>query len=276
MEYAPTLVGFPIPEDSITSSVLSKLGFRFEYQGVHSSRTMMLSELSLLLEECDQDMGCDGYQEAIVELNCLGKKTVSNRRITAQRLRELYGLDPSLAVFRLLRYFWDIDCEGRCLLALLAALSRDNFLRTTSGMVTKMEPGDELSRTRMARVLRMGTGNRLNDSTLDKVVRNTASSWTQSGHLCGHSHKVRQRVKPTFVVVTYAIFLGYLSGIRGSALFTTIWTNVLDASTKELFQLAIEARQNGLLDLKYTGGIVDISIDPLLTEEERMLIRGEN
>ena len=28
-------------------------------------------------------------------------------------------------------------------------------------------------------------GERLNESTLDKVVRNTASSWSQSGHLEG-------------------------------------------------------------------------------------------
>ena len=36
---------------------------------------------------------------AIIDQNCLGKQTVSTRKLTCQRLSELYGLDPSIPLF---------------------------------------------------------------------------------------------------------------------------------------------------------------------------------
>lgn len=258
--------------NSLPESFLTEMGFRFDQQGVHSSRTMMLKEIAFLFDECPATTNHDGYVAAIVEANCLGKRTASNRRISAQRLRELYGLDPALTAFRIFRYFWDIDEAGRPLLALLTALARDHLLRVTCEPILHMRLGEELSRQTILDSLRKDTGNRLNDSTLDKVVRNTASSWTQSGHLHGRSRKVRQRVQPTPVVMTYAIVLGYILGARGYGVFSTIWARVLDLPVSEQAELAMQAKRLGLLTMRQAGGILQISIDPILTDQERMLI----
>ena len=60
-------------------------------------------------------------------------------------------------------------------------------------------------------------GDRLNSETLDKVVRNAASSWTQAGHLRGRGRKTRQQVQATPVVAAYALFIGFATGRRGSS-----------------------------------------------------------
>ncbi len=233
----------------------------------------MLEELSLLLAECSPNAMREDYTTAIVNHNCLGKQTASNRKLTSQRMREIYGLDPSLTVFRILRHYWDIDEQGRPLLALLTALARDPLLRVTSIPILEMEFGEEFSRRQMTDVVQNSAGNRFNGNTLDSVVRNASSSWTQSGHLEGRVHKVRRQVDPTPAVTAYALCLGYLLGTRGSGLFKTLWAKVLDRSQRELIHLTKEAKRLGFIDMSYSGGIVDISIDRLLTEDERRLVR---
>ncbi|OIQ10568.1 hypothetical protein MOOTH_25380 [Moorella thermoacetica] len=236
----------------------------------------MLEELSLLLRECVENATRDDYITAIIDNNCLGKRTAATRRLTSQRMRELYGLDPSLLIFRVLRYCWYADENGRPLLALLTALARDPLLRITSLPILRMQPGEELARQQMIDVLRESTGSRLNDSTLDKVVRNASSTWTQSGHLKGRVRKIRQKVDPTPVVTAYALLIGYLLGARGHSLFKTLWAKVLDTPSEELVSLAVDAKRLGFLDISYAGGMIEISVDRMLTGAERRLIREQN
>ena len=75
-------------------------GFRSGDKGTHTSRTMMLAELSALIAICGPDSGRETYTAAIIEDNALGKTTVSTRKLSAQRLSELYGLDRSIPIFR--------------------------------------------------------------------------------------------------------------------------------------------------------------------------------
>ena len=70
------------------------IGFRFGAKGTHTSRTMMLEELSRVLEATNQDARRADYAAAIIDGNCLSKPTASTRRLSNQRLGELYGLDP--------------------------------------------------------------------------------------------------------------------------------------------------------------------------------------
>jgi len=121
----------------------------------------------------------------------------------------------------------------------------------------------------MTDALNRELGSRLNESTLDKVVRNAASSWTQSGHLKGRGRKVRQSVTPTAATTAFALLLGYLAGARGTALFETLWAQVLDASSGELRHLAMDARRLGFLDMTQSGGVIDIGFSRLLLEDER-------
>lgn len=250
------------------------VGFKFGDKGTHTSRTIMVEELSALLAACPVNAKRDGYVRAATEENCLGKRTVSTRRLTFQRLSELYGLDESMPLFRLLRVFWHTDEGARPQLAFLTALARDPLLRATAPVVMEMVPGEEIARQRLTDALRAAVQDRLNDDSLDKVVRNAASSWTQAGHLEGRSRKKRVRLTPTAASTAYAMLLGYLMGVRGGALFDTLFAHVLDRELNELTFLAMDAKRLGLLDIKSGGGMLVVSFDALLTDDERRLSHG--
>ncbi len=275
MKVDPILDDIKQVTDLSSYTLWEEMGFRFGDKGTHTSRTIMLSELSLLLDSCTNTSTYDEYATAIVDHNCLGKRTASTRRLSSQRLRELYGLDSSLPIFRVMRELWYVDNKGRPLLALLTALARDPLLRVTSLPICRMQPGEELIRQHMIDILHENTRDRLNENTLDKVVRNASSSWTQSGHLKGRVRKIRQQVQPTAGVTAYALLLGYLMGVRGPGLFKTLWAQVLDVSSEELISLAMDAKRLGLLDISYSGGMVEVMAHRLLTEEERRLIREQ-
>jgi hypothetical protein len=276
MKQDPILKENALLQDSEASQSRIKAGFRIGDKGTHTSRTIMFKELDLLFEDQEQGAPREAYISAIIHQNCLGKQTVSTRKLTCQRLSELYGLDPSIPLFRILRYLWQVDESGHPLLALLTALTRDPLLRVTSPTILQMHTGEELMRQKMKEALRQGVRNRLNNGTLDTVVRNTSSSWTQSGHLTGRVRKYRQKVNPTPIVTAYALVLGYILGARGNGLFNTLWAKVLDTPHEELVSLATDAKRLGFLDLSQAGGVVEVSFSRLFTEDERHLIHGTN
>lgn len=276
MAYDPALVDVGVAYDAAPLPLWERLGFRFGDKGTHTSRTIMLEELTSLFKACDENASPADYDTAILDWNCLHKRTLSTRRLSRQRLRELYGLDPGLVVFRVMRQLWYTDEKGRPLLALLTAMARDPLLRASALSILSMYEGEELARDKAADSLRESIGQRLNDSTLHKVVRNAASTWTQSGHLCGRVHKFRQTVEPTPSVTAYALLLGYLLGLRGGNLFTSVWARVLDRPRETLVALAVDARGLGLLDISYAGGIIHVSCERMLTESERRLVREQN
>lgn len=242
---------------------LSSAGLRFGDKGTHTSRTIMLSELTDLLAAVPTNATREQYAAAIVDENVLGKQTISTRRLTLQRLGELYGLDPVLPVFRVLRRLWAFDETGRPLLAMLVALARDPLLRATAPAVLALPPGAELVRTSFLDALRQAVGARLNEAVLDKVARNAASSWSQSGHLQGRVRKLRQRVTPTPGSLAMALWLGMREGLAGQGLLESRWTRVLDRTGPELLPLSLQTKQLGLIHARAGGGIVEIDASRL-------------
>lgn len=266
----PTLLADELrPGDDAIAERLCDAGFRWGNKGTHTSRTIMLEELRLLLANSQPDATREDYLSAIYEDNCLGKRTAATRRLSSQRLSELYGLDPSIPLFRVMRRCWYTDREGQPLLAMLLALVRDPLLRASAAIALKVRPGEELARQHVTDALRRAVGSRLSDSTLDKVVRNVASSWTQSGHFKGRGRKVRLRVVPTPTTTAYALLVGYLEGTRGTAIFESLWARALDAPPSELQHLAMDARRLGLLDMSQSGGVINVSFSRLLAPDER-------
>lgn len=249
-------------------------GFRFGDKGTQTSRTIMLAELGQLLSHIPPEASRAEFAHAITEENVTDKRTVSTRKLTNQRLGELYVLDPKSPLFRVLRRLWESDERGRPLLALLCSLARDPLLRATAKPIHAMPIGTELARQQMTDAIREIVGDRLNDEILDKVVRNASSSWTQSGHLQGRGRKSRRKVDPTPAATTYALVLGYLLGLRGILLFKSPWCRILDAGPEELIALAGDAKRLGLLDLKHAGDVVEVGFPTLLTEEERRQSHG--
>lgn len=234
----------------------------------------MLLEMSSLLQHCSSKATRTEYAIAVVEQNCLGKHTLSTRLLTLQRLSELYALDLSVPLFRFFRIFWDADEKAHPQLAILLALARDPLLRATAPVVLSTVAGENMARNRFTDALRETAESRLNDSSLDKVVRNTASSWTQSGHFVGRSHKRRTQISPTPTSTAFALLLGYLLGARGGTLFETLFARVLDRNSNDLTFLAMDAKRQGFLDIKTGGGLMIVSFDAILSEQEKRLIHG--
>ncbi len=251
-----------IRRDAPTAAA-EKVGFRFGARGTHTSRTIMFGDLAAVLGTCGRDASRADYGAAIVDENCLGKPTTATRRLSRQRLAELYGLDPDVPLFRVLRRLWDLGEADRHLLALLAALARDPLLRATAAPILALRPGEVLTRPPVISALRAAVGARLNDSILDKVARNAGSSWSQAGHLVGRTYKTRRRVLATAPAVAFALYLGEAAGYRGDDLLASTWLRVLDADPVKARESAIEARRIGLIDLQTAGEVLSLSLDRL-------------
>ena len=254
--------------EMIPPSYSDDLGFRSGDKGTHTSRTLMLEEISTLLAALPATATREEYVRAIVDENVLGKATSSTRRQSAQRLTELYALDGATPIFRTLRKLWDRDREGQPLLALLSGLARDPLLRATQTPVIGLREGQSLDRDSMTSALRLCVRDRLNDEILDKVVRNASASWTQSGHLVGRTFKKRQRVRPTPASVTMALLLGFLQGIRGPGLLRSPWCEALDGSPELVAATASRAALAGMLRFRQAGDVVEASFPDLLTKVE--------
>lgn len=238
-------------------------GFRFGAKGTHTSRTIMLDELQQVLAAAPADAKRQDYAQAIIEGNCLSKPTASTRRLTNQRLGELYALDPTVPAFRVLRRLWDVQVEGRCLLALLISIARDPLLAATAPSIVFLPVNGEFGRESMKSALQAMVGGRLSPSTLDKVCRNAASSWAQSGHLEGRTFKRRRPVNATPTVVAFALYLSQAAGFRGAEIFSSAWLRVLDCDPSRARHLALEAKRNGLIDLRMSGEVVEMNLSRL-------------
>src|SRR5262245_34220548 len=100
---------------------LESFGFRFGEIGTHTSRTIMVDELTALFSYTGLRATREDYAAAIVNDNCLGKETHSTRQLTNQRMGELYGLDLRIPLFRVFRWLWAQEAWSPALLALLVA-----------------------------------------------------------------------------------------------------------------------------------------------------------
>ena len=70
--------------------------------------------------------------------------------------------------------------------------------------------------------------------------------------------------------------MGFAVGRRGRLLFETPWTAILDTGPGDLIDAAVDARRLGLLDLRVSGSMIDVSFPALFTERERELIHESN
>ena len=233
--------------------------------GAHMGRTIMLREFNQLLDHCAPDAKWPDYQYAIIDENILLKPTQSSRGEALRRLRQLYGLDDIL-IFKTLKFLAYSDSHARPLLALLCALARDATLRSTIELIVSAHPSEVLAPVQFKSIIASSFPGQLSDSTLSSAGRNTISSWEQSGHLHGLKQKVRQQVQPTPVVTAYALFLAYLNGERGEAMFESPWCKVLDQPAHILRAQAQQASQQGWLEYRFAGQVTEITFRHFLSE----------
>ena len=245
---------------------LSHLGFAFGRNSVHTARTIMLDELTVLLAFVDNPAAAKvDYLQAIDTENCLGKRSGRTRLLTYRHLRHLYALDPAVPLFRALLYFWFRDPASRPLLALLCAYVRDGLLRASAPFIQQHALGSPVSRNALEEFLDELEPGRFSPATLKSTAQNLNSTWTKSGHLRGRRNKFRSSAQAHLGGISYALFLGYLTGLRGPALFSSEYIKLFDCSRDTALDLAVEAARRGWLDLKRIGEIIEVRFPKIIT-----------
>lgn len=248
---------------------LSYFGFRLGRGGAHTARTMMLEDLMVLLScVVHPDASKSDYLRAIVEENCLAKRSGKTRSLSYKYLANLYSLDCDKIIYRALLFFWRRDMSGQPLLALICAYARDPVLRSSAPFVLDFPVGAVVARDLFEEFLENQEPDRFSKATLRSTVQNINSTWTKSGHLRGKLKKVRSKANPTAGSVSYALFLGYLSGVRGKALFQTEYAKLLDCTLDKAVELAEEASRRGWIVFKRVGDIMEALFPALIEQEE--------
>lgn len=256
---------------------LERYGFSYERGGVHTARTMMLAELRALLSFVDKvDAPKADYLEAIQTDNCLGKRSGKTRVLTYRHLVDLYALEPNLALFRALRFFWNRDVDGQPMLAALCAYSRDPIFRATASFILDFQEGTTVTREALEELIDSQEPDRFSKATLKSTAQNINSSWTQAGHLSGRVRKMRTRSVATPGAASLALLLGYLTGLRGESLFESDFTRMLDCSFEKTIELAEDASRRGWISLKRVGNVIEVLFPNLINAQEMEWLREQN
>lgn len=236
------------------------VGFRRGPRGTHSSRTIMLEELSALV--ASKGLPAE-LRKLILDDNVLGKSTSSGRALTLQRLKELYSFDPTVPIFKVFLTLTYRDPAALPQLALLMAIARDPLLRASARPVLGLASGSQLMRDILRDAIAAAVGNRMNEAVLDKVVRNTASSWTKTGHLIGRTIKRRAHVRANLTAFAFALWLARKAGFGGWALFDNGWIAALDLEPGAARSFAERAHAAGLIGFRTIADVFEFDFAPL-------------
>ena len=233
---------------------------------------MMSLELRTLVHTMPVTATKDDFTKTIVEENVLEKPTLSSRKKSLRHLIDLYGMDPSKALFRVLWELGHADLDSMPQLCLVCAYARDPQLRHSFELIRALRLGEVLERTAMEQHLEHGFPGRFSPAMKKSMAQNVNTTWTFGGHLLGKVKKTRQLPSPRPISAAYAMFVGYLTGLRGERLLDSSFA-ALVASNRSQLQTALSlASARGLLSLKNAAGIVEFDFSNLLTPAEQELL----
>ena len=235
-------------------------------------RSMMFLEMRILIRSMPLKITKDDFTKAIVDENILEKPTLSSRKESIIRLTQLYGLDPSKALFRVLWELGHADLDSLPQLCLVCAYARDPQLRHSFELIRTLRPGELLVRADMEQHLENGFPGRFSRNTKASMARNVNTTWTFSGHLAGKTKKTRQLPEPRPISAAYAMFVGYLTGLRGERLLDSTFASLVASNRSQLLAALSLASAKGLLSLKQAAAIVEFDFSNLLTPAEEALL----
>ena len=260
---------------SVSGEQRALWGFRSGERGTHTTRTIMLEELSLLLEAAPVLASDVDYAHVVIDENCLGKRTRASRKLTLQRLTELYGLNRRLVLFRVVGDLWGASqlqspAPGPAARAGARPVApgyqvrrdphpiRPGDLQTihdrrVGGSRRSPEPADD----GQGRAQRLVFVDPVRGSARQQHQDPTACVRDACGHRVRAAGRVRDRqAGPTPVR------------------FETPWCAILDAGAEELVEPAAAAKRLGLLDLKRSEPMIDVSFATMLADTGRESIDG--
>lgn len=259
------------PAVSAFSKSRENLGFKAALTGGHMARSMMLDEITTILTSTPVAASLEDVRRAIATDNILNKPTQSSREKSFDHLRELYGLDSSQALFRVLRRFAAADSASIPIMAAVCSFCRDLQLRASFELIRSLRVGEVLPREQMEEHLEASFPNRFSPAMKKSLAQNVNTSWTGAGHLVGRARKTRAVPAPRPVAAAYAMVAGYLAGLRGQRLLQSRFGEIAVPQPGLLASQLALAAARGLLGFKQAGGVVEFDFSRLLTADERSL-----
>lgn len=247
------------------------LGFLDGDQGAHSHATLMVRDLDAIFGVSPPTSDRSDYARVVIDENVLGKRTAAARKHTLHNLVNLYGMDRGLPTFRIFRWLWEQEVEGRPLLALLCAVARDPLLRGSVDVVLDAQLGELVASTALAATVTRP----LTPLTKRAIGTRMLSSWAQSGFLDSPRRRIRARPLATPAAAAYALALGFMEGGRGSLLLSTSWTRLLDHPAGDVLALVRQAARRGWVEYRAAGDVMDLRVEALFTEDERGWCDGQ-
>jgi len=219
----------------------------------------MLEEIQRLLASVPEGACESDYRNAVIEDNVLGKGTSTTRQKTFRHLRELYALSERVPIFRVYQTLVQFDPESTPLLSLLVSWARDPLFRATTPAILAARVGDQVTGDDLQHALTKTYPDQYSSLSVATIARNTASSWTQSGHLSGRAKKVRSRVEPRPAALALALILGHVCQVTSNQLFKSVWCRLLDVSSSQARSLAEQAHREELITLRAVGSVIEVS-----------------
>ena len=230
---------------------------------VHTGRTIMFKELQKVM---NHGLDNDDYVEAIKQ-NVFNKATKSGVSYTAKFLRRLYDFDMSLPTFKAFKHFWYIaDEREKPLLAIIYAIGNDYQLKNSIPVINNTEIGEKVTVESIESNIENLDPKKYTSNTLRSMAQNIASSWKQAGFITGKVKNIRTQPEINYLVLTFAIFMAYLNGLRGDFILTSDWVKALTLDERTIRSLAIEAAKRDLLQYKYAGNVTSITFKNLLNK----------
>ena len=251
---------------------VNSFGFLNAGVGGHSARSMMFLEMQTLVRSMPLIVAKSDFTMAIVDENVLEKPTQGSRVKSLRHLTELYGLDPSKALFRVLWQLGHSDLDSLPQLCLVCAYACDAQLRHSFELIRSLRPGETLDRSSMEQHLEGGFPGRFSPAMKKSMAQNVNTTWTFGGLLAGKATKIRQVPQPRPSSAAYAMYVGYLTGLRGEKLLDSAFASLVASNRSQLLTALRLASAKGLLSLKSAAGIVEFDFSVLLTPAEQGLL----
>ena len=235
------------------------LGFRFAPGGVHLTKTMMLAELTSVLNNIPNCNAADVERSVVVD-NLLGKPTGTARRLavpastrsTASSSHGPFRSPPSGFGHVMLR-------EGRSWLSSVLWLA-SRCCANPPPLSLDAPLGEPVRWPDLASAIAANYPDRYSPKMLRSLAQNCASSWTQSGHLDGRVKKRRRLARTVTGGGSLRGPPGFACRLRRPALVLSPWMRLLDRSEADLLSLLRRAESAGLTRVKAGGGVLQIDV----------------
>ena len=250
-------------DEILSDEKLERFGFSANRTGGHMARSMMLTEIRQLHEALPLEASLADYRQAIEEQNVLAKPTQSSRQKSYRHLIELYGLDFGKPLFCALRRLAKDQPRDLPLMAMLCVFGRDPQLRYSFGIIDRLNPGAALPREMMEDHLEQGFPGLFSPAMKKSLAQNVNTTWTVCGHLEGRTKKFRALPRPGWAASTYAMFVGYLVGLRGEILLNSVFAHLVAAAPAQVTAHLTTAASRHWLRLRQAGGVIEIDFSEL-------------